>query len=211
MSRDGSRSAPGSGHATDRDGSLRVRPSGPGDHDLLVRHRQGMWTDIAIATPAEIDAAGPEYREWMLREIAAGRFHGFVAEDSTGGVAGSGVVWLQPVQPRPGRLAGSQLPYIMSMYTEPEFRRRGVATRLVEAMIGWARERKFPWVTLHASSFGYPVYRKLGFEDSNEMRFWLMSERPGHPPLPRTPAAASIGGRRPHTRARHARVRPPKR
>ncbi|HTZ61339.1 MAG TPA: GNAT family N-acetyltransferase [Thermoplasmata archaeon] len=151
-----------------------VRPSRRADTEVLVRHRQGMWKDIGIHTPDEIRKAGPRYRWWLGRESRARRFFGFVAVGTKGEVVGSGAVWLQPSQPRPGALARLEMPYIMSMYTEPAFRRRGVGTLLVAEMIRWARRRGFARITLHASAQGRPIYRDLGFEGSNEMRLSLV-------------------------------------
>jgi GNAT superfamily N-acetyltransferase len=117
----------------------------------------------------------------VLREAAARRFYSFIAESDGGKVTGSGAIWLQPVQPRPGARRRSHAPYILSMYTERNARNRGVASALVRAMLDWARKRGYVRITLHASRFGRPVYRKLGFEDSNEMRFHLVGEGRGRP------------------------------
>jgi GNAT superfamily N-acetyltransferase len=162
--------------------AIRIRPGRPSDLELLVRHRQGMWRDIAIHRPSEIREAEDAYRQWVRRESRARRFYSFIAETREGANAGSGAIWLQPVQPRPGSLGGSHGVYIMSMYTEPTARRKGVATELVRTMLEWARARGFARVTLHASRFGRPLYLKLGFEESNEMRFNLLQVGRGRPP-----------------------------
>jgi GNAT superfamily N-acetyltransferase len=164
--------------ADDPKGSLLIiRPAHRNDLDTLVLHRRRMWTDIRRWNPGDLDRADPAYRRWVRREMGAHRFVGFVVESPEGRVVGSGGVWLQPAQPRPGRLSRSHMPYILSMYTLPAFRGRGVATRLVEAMVQWARKRGYARVTLHASRFGHPIYQRLGFEDSNEMRLTLRGAR----------------------------------
>ena len=150
---------------------FRIRPAKRDDLDLLVRHRQGMWRDIGLFSPAELRGAAPKYRRWVRREQRARRFFGFIAETPDGSPTGSGAIWLQPVQPRPRPFDGPVSPYILSMYTERDFRGRGVATLLVAAMIDWARRRDYPRLTLHASRQGHPVYARIGFADSNEMRF----------------------------------------
>jgi hypothetical protein len=40
----------------------------------------------------------------------------------------------------------------------------------------WARDRGYPWMTLHASHMGRPVYEKLGWEATNEMRIRFTEE-----------------------------------
>jgi len=62
------------------------------------------------------------------------------------------------------------MPYVLSMYTEPEFRGRGVASRIVREMMRRSRARGFGRIVLHASRFGRSVYERLGFESGSEMR-----------------------------------------
>jgi GNAT superfamily N-acetyltransferase len=136
-----------------------------------------MWEEIGGRTRAELDRADPAYRRWVVRESRAGRFIGFFVEGGGGHVVGSGAVWLQPAQPRPGRLSRLTMPYILSMFTEPEFRGRGVASRLVRAMVRWATDHGYRRIFLHASQLGRPVYEKLGFVNGNEMRLELPRRR----------------------------------
>jgi GNAT superfamily N-acetyltransferase len=62
---------------------------------------------------------------------------------------------------------------ILNMYTEKEFRRRGIARQLMLVMMDWVRREGFPKVGLHASDEGRPLYESLGFEVSNEMEIRL--------------------------------------
>ena len=158
-------------------GRLRLRATTGRDLPTLVQHRRRMWEEIGGRTRAELDRADPAYRRWVVRETRAGRFLGFLVEDAKGRVAGTGAVWLQPAQPRPGRLSWLEMPYILSMYTEPEYRGRGVASRLVRAMVRWATRHGYRRIFLHASRLGRPVYEKLGFADGNEMRLDLPRRR----------------------------------
>jgi GNAT superfamily N-acetyltransferase len=153
--------------------ALRLRRAGRADVELLVRHRRQMWIAIGGRLRAHLERADPVYRRWVRREIAARTFIGYVVESSDGRPAGSGAIWLAPTHPRPGRLARARMPYVLSMYTEPEFRGRGVASRIVEALVRWAKQRGYARVTLHASSEGRSVYARLGFEPTNEMRLDL--------------------------------------
>jgi GNAT superfamily N-acetyltransferase len=160
---------------------FRVRAATAADTELLVRHNRGMWLDIGLFPTKVVFASAPAYRRWLRREMRAHRYHGFIAETLEGAAVASGAVWLQPVQPRPGIMAGTESPYVMSMYTEPEFRGRGLASRLVESMIQWSRHRRYSRITLHASKQGHPVYERLGFADSNEMRYMLLPFPKGPP------------------------------
>jgi GNAT superfamily N-acetyltransferase len=143
----------------------------------LVAHRRRMWEAIGGRSRGELDRADPIYRDWVEREARAGRFVAFLVEERGGRVLGSGAVWLSPAQPRPGRLARETMPYILSMFTEPDARGRGVASRIVRAMIAWSSRRGYRRIFLHASEQGRPVYTRLGFELGNEMRLDLPARR----------------------------------
>jgi GNAT superfamily N-acetyltransferase len=156
---------------------IRLRRTTLDDLPTLVVHRRRMWEDIGGRTRGELDRADPVYRRWVRREIAAGRFVGFLVENRAGRPLGSGAIWLTPSQPRPGRLAGPTMPYILSMFTEPAARGRGVASRIVHAMIAWATRRGFRRIFLHASEQGRSVYERLGFVPGNEMRLELPARR----------------------------------
>ena len=54
---------------------------------------------------------------------------------------------------------------VLSVYTEPEYRGKGICTRLMTNMIDYAAEHKISRIDLMATEDGYPIYKKLGFED----------------------------------------------
>jgi GNAT superfamily N-acetyltransferase len=146
-----------------------------------------MWLDIDRArkdrrgvpyTAADIARADPAYRAWVRQEFRAKRFVAFVAEGPEG-TLGSGALWLAPSEPRPGRLAGGMLPQVISMYTSPRFRGRGIATRLVVEQLAWLRGRGYDGrVGLHASDAGRPVYERIGFRAGSEMVIDLWARPP---------------------------------
>jgi GNAT superfamily N-acetyltransferase len=139
------------------------------DLDVLVRHRRGMWEEISDRTPREHDAADRAYRTWARTRLKDGRLVGFVATSADGTAAASGCLWMRENQPRPG-WQDEVLPYLLSMFTEPAYRGKGLATRIVREAIAWAKAHGYTRMTLHASRFGRKMYRDLGFERTWEMR-----------------------------------------
>lgn len=135
-----------------------------------------MWEAIGGAPAALLDGTDAKYARWARARLRSGRLVGFIAESGETPV-GSGCVWLQDVQPRP-HLPGPHQPYLMSMWTEADWRGHGVATRIVQAAMAWARERGYPRLLLHASDAGRPVYEKLGFTASREMVVQLTPAAP---------------------------------
>jgi GNAT superfamily N-acetyltransferase len=53
--------------------------------------------------------------------------------------------------------------YILNVYVRPEFRRKGVATKIMQALHKEAKARGVKKIGLHASQAGAAVYAKLGY------------------------------------------------
>ncbi len=54
---------------------------------------------------------------------------------------------------------------VLSVYTEEGYRGKGICTNLMRNMIDYATEHKISRIDLMATDEGYPIYKKLGFED----------------------------------------------
>jgi GNAT superfamily N-acetyltransferase len=128
-----------------------------------------MWEGIGIKNKTLLDRADKAYRKWAKRKLRDGSFLGWLAETPEHHSAGGGCLWLRPEQPRP-RLKGLVEPYLLSMYTEPQFRRRGIASKILEEAIKWCKKNGYHRLILHASNQGRSLYRKYGFVRTREMR-----------------------------------------
>ena len=53
--------------------------------------------------------------------------------------------------------------YIMNMYTNPEYRRRGIAYKTLDMLIGDAKRKGITSISLEATVMGRPLYEKYGF------------------------------------------------
>ena len=148
-----------------------VRQATLEDLDLLVRHRRSMWNAIAEIPKADLDSADRIYRRWARTQMKSNRFAGFIV-DVGGEPVASGCLWLMHVQPRPN-WKGTTAAYLLSMFTEPAHRGRGHGARIVREAIRFAKARGIPVMLLHASAFGEPIYTRLGFERTTEMRLFL--------------------------------------
>jgi GNAT superfamily N-acetyltransferase len=100
--------------------------------------------------------------EYFTRAIPRNDFIGWVAERDGRIIATSGmVVWQVPG--RYGGVESGKLGYLLNFYTVPEARGRGIATRLLNELIGEARSLGLKHLHLHASKNGINVYRRAGF------------------------------------------------
>jgi GNAT superfamily N-acetyltransferase len=154
-----------------------LRPANPADARVLAEHRVGMFRDIGTIHP-DVEAALREASiEYFASALSAGEYFGWIAyrpEDSTAALGGAGVQ-LRSLLPRPepngrGLLLGRE-GLILNVYVEPQWRRRGLARRLMTEILGWAGAAGVVRLVLHASADGRPLYETLGFTPSNEMRY----------------------------------------
>jgi len=60
---------------------------------------------------------------------------------------------------------------VVNVFTDRDWRRRGVARRLMQDILAWARSIKLEGLVLHAAPDGRPLYESLGFTATNEMRY----------------------------------------
>ena len=157
--------------------AIHVRRVTEADTATIVYHRQSMFRDMGMPTPAHrADQINAAYQRWLTRMLAAGDYVGFfaVTTDEHGAeqvAAGAGLLiydWI------PNLLDGNETRgYIMNVYTEAAFRKRGLARQLVELCVEHCRGLGIQLIMLHASEAGRPIYEQLGFKPTNEMRLML--------------------------------------
>jgi ribosomal protein S18 acetylase RimI-like enzyme len=150
----------------------KLRRATPKDWKVLVAHRHGMFGEIGGRTPRQLAAHDRVYKRWILPRLRTGEVIVILVETPAHGIVASGGVWFRPEQPRP-EAPKPDIPYLFSMYTEPEFRRLGFAREIVREAVRIARARGYPRVVLHAAPNGRPLYAGLGFERTWEMRLNL--------------------------------------
>ena len=51
----------------------------------------------------------------------------------------------------------------MNMYTRPEYRRLGIASRMLDLLVEDARSKQIAFISLEATAMGRPLYEKYGF------------------------------------------------
>ena len=123
------------------------------DADVLAGHR----FDGAV----DCDAERVAYSSWVTGRISSGTYLGRVALVDSAVVAGAGVVLLDG-GPTRGNVGGI-LARVVSVYTRPALRRRGVASELVRQVMDKAASLGVRDFRLAASAEGAGLYRALGF------------------------------------------------
>ncbi len=54
---------------------------------------------------------------------------------------------------------------VLSVYTEPEYRGRGLCSTLMRNLVEYGKKRGLGRIDLSATDKGYPIYAKVGFKD----------------------------------------------
>lgn len=86
---------------------------------------------------------------------------------------GTGAVSFFQVMPTYHNPSGNKA-YIMNMYTAPEYRRKGIACKMLDILIRDIRDRGVTANFLEATDMGQPLYKKYGFvKMDNEVEFFI--------------------------------------
>ncbi len=75
---------------------------------------------------------------------------------------GAGGVSFYSVMPTYHNPSGKKA-YIMNMYTNPDYRRQGIAYKTLDMLVKVSKERGIDQISLEATEMGRPLYEKYGF------------------------------------------------
>ncbi|MFY9843308.1 MAG: GNAT family N-acetyltransferase [Terriglobales bacterium] len=148
---------------------ITIREAGADELAIILHHRRSMFRDMGEGTVEELDRMVEVARPWMARALANGSYRHWLSLDGSGRVCGGGGVLLCPWPANP-KDPCTERAVILNVYSEPEFRKRGIARQIMVTILGWIKAHGLHSVNLHASAEGRHLYEKLGFTATNEMR-----------------------------------------
>jgi GNAT superfamily N-acetyltransferase len=153
-----------------------IREATPADIPEILRQRCAMYEamaneNAAYRDPKALSAMVSVSTVYLAKAMPEGSFRAWLASAGDRIVAGAAII-ISPWPAHPYDLECRRAT-ILNVYTNPDYRRRGIARQLLETIIAWCRRQGFARVDLHASHDGRHLYESLGFEPSNEMRLKL--------------------------------------
>jgi GNAT superfamily N-acetyltransferase len=161
-------------------GAFRIRCASVADLEVISWHRARMFQDMGELPPDLFESFRMQSRDALRQMFERENYFGWLAglENEPGQIVAGAGVQLREVPPHPqtnpnGKIdivSGRQA-IIQNVFTEPEWRRRGLAALLIERIIDWTREQGIDSLVLHASDEGRALYERLGFIATTEMRF----------------------------------------
>jgi GNAT superfamily N-acetyltransferase len=141
-----------------------------------VTYRKAVLKDLELLSETRVEFITTRYKDmadqkkselyantkaYFTKTLEDGSFVAFLAFEGDRLAATSGVNFYQN-PPNASNISGITA-YVSNMYTKPEFRGRGIATRLLSLVTAEARERGCGKATLVATEMGRPIYQKFGF------------------------------------------------
>lgn len=146
---------------------LECRPLGPDDADMISLHRQTMFLE-AGGDPEKIGAMTEHFLPWLEERLADGRYYGFALCDADQVAAAIGLMSIE-WPPHPSHPTSDVRGYVLNVFVEPSYRRRGLASALMQIAESEFAKRGIEFAVLHATEVGKPVYEQQGWARTSEM------------------------------------------
>lgn len=150
------------------------------DAETIAGQRAQMFREMGLVPDHLLEGYRSLCEKHLRPQLISGEYIGWLVyprESPNQIVAGAGVQ-LRRVLPHPVGKPGGEITIaegrhaiVLNVFTEPDWRRQGLATLLMKRIVSWARSERLDRLVLHASDQGRLVYEQLGFIQNNEMRF----------------------------------------
>jgi len=158
---------------------FKIRLATASDLELISWHRARMFQVMGELPPELFESFRAQSREKLQNMFEHGEYTGWLAGPENQPVkivAGAGVQLREaPPHPQPNAngkidIVSGRQASIQNVYTEPEWRRRGLAALLIERIIEWTREQGIDSLVRHPSDEGRALYERLGCIATTQMR-----------------------------------------
>ena len=121
----------------------------------VLRAANQLGDDVDMRKVAETS------RRYYQEALANSSHVGLLAFDGDAFVGAGGISFYK-VMPTYHNPSGKKA-YIMNMYVRPEYRRQGIALRMLDMLVTEARDRGITQISLEATDAGRPLYAHYGF------------------------------------------------
>jgi len=145
----------------------RIRLATRADIPALSALRVALFLELGAVVPSEAGQFLQACHGGFEAMYDASSGIAWVAETDDGALVGGLTLLFFARLPSPQNHAGVE-GYVVGVYTEPEWRGRGVATALMSASLEAARQRGLARIRLHATEKGRRVYASQGFRLRND-------------------------------------------
>ena len=144
---------------------ITVRRASLKDINDIIDHRMKFLYELGKSTVEEgSESMRNATRGYFIKKIQTGEFNVFVAETAGKVVSMTCIQFIEhpPVYENIGGIEG----HVMDVYTEREWRGKGIATTLLENVIEYAKEKDAKRIILNMIGSDKRIYEKLGFRST---------------------------------------------
>jgi ribosomal protein S18 acetylase RimI-like enzyme len=137
------------------------------DLELVCRHREQMFRE-AGRDEAVLQTMTAHFREWLRPRLRDHTYFGYLLCEAGEAVAGIGLMLID-WPPHPSHPVSDRRGYVLNVFVEPAYRRRGLARDLMQLAETEFAKRGVQYAILHATEAGRDLYAGLGWSGTTEM------------------------------------------
>jgi ribosomal protein S18 acetylase RimI-like enzyme len=146
---------------------MNVRELCEADLELVCRHRAAMFRE-AGGSDDVLHTMTEHFRRWLAPRLRDGTYFGFVMTRNGEAVAGVGLMAID-WPPHPLHPTTDKRGYVLNVYVEPAFRKRGLARKLMALAEAEFAKRGIGYAILHSTEQGRNLYSAMGWCSTTEM------------------------------------------
>lgn len=136
------------------------------DIDFLTESRiEVLKAANQLADDADMAEVEAQTRDYYKKALSDGTHTAYLVFDDDQFIGAGGISYFR-VMPTYHNASGNKA-YIMNMYTNPDYRRLGIAYKTLELLVADAKEKGVKAISLEATDMGKPLYEKFGFMKMN--------------------------------------------
>ena len=137
--------------------------------EMRISQMTEEYTSAGKKVPEDVNLE-KALRDFYVKNLAAGTYVSWLAFDGDRIVGTSGMSFAE--KPPYFSCPSGKLGILSSMYTDPDYRRMGIATGLLDRVVNEAREYGCGTIYITASDMGVKLYTAYGFvHNGNFMQY----------------------------------------
>ena len=137
------------------------------DIDILTETRiEVLRAANKLSVDADMSEVERQSYSYYQKALYDGSHIAYLVYDESRCVGTGGVSFFQ-VMPTYHNPSGDKA-YIMNKYTNPEYRRKGIAYKTLDMLIKDIKSKGISSISLEATAMGRPLYEKYGFVKMND-------------------------------------------
>jgi GNAT superfamily N-acetyltransferase len=150
--------------------AVEYRAARPDEFSTVAGLRQEMSVELGDDFDARATDWRDRFAQYFAERKSAGRGEAFLARDGDEAV---GCVVVSILDDYRAFVFDMKTAWVNAVFVKPAYRRRGIASVLMQMAVDWARERGCRRVRLRTSDDGRGLYASLGFNVGREMELNL--------------------------------------